>query len=512
MNWQAEYGYEGIPDADAARIWLRTVKRWESRSRKITSEAQYIQACRQVAGGERVGDARLLMQGWNAFTPTEWVEGGKFGEFLAYWQKVARKPGVVGSPYNPDPRHVFAAWREGLKFRCPDTYDRVYRIGKDGRSHRIVSRMKTLAIDRALTRASLQGGMKHMRGNSAAYSRRLLQALGRLSPEGQRVAIETIPAAIYSDEGLESPSGRRRHQARLGDVDWGRVARLRDALLADRSGRVRVALAMGRRAIDLASMAGKEPALSLGAWLCPAYPYISEEWARRLVLGETPMDLSEGILARKEAHEWLQICPGRSPMQFLERGLPPDCPPLRTMALVRWVLRIMKKGQWPQMCLQRRVWDQEEHRFVLESRLQKLDEIEDADLIRGPETPLSLAFSTAKERMDRQRREAAEAENRILAPTPSRVARALYPCMRVLNSSALLVQEHREQNICTDTYVQKVEQGDSLVVSIRVGDHRSTLELSRDFRELQHKGYQNGIPPEMCRRVAERFMRRLNRS
>src|SRR5690606_3879577 len=77
---------------------------------------------------------------------------------------------------------------------------------------------------------------------------------------------------------------------------------------------------------------------TLSAWLAPSYP-VSEEQAARLARGETPVQLSDGQLTKKEAHLWL-LGGGGEPLDWLCQRLPAGCPPVRSFAVARWLLDV----------------------------------------------------------------------------------------------------------------------------------------------------------------------------
>src|SRR5690606_13242207 len=126
-------------------------------------------------------------------------------------------------------------------------------------------------------------------------------------------------------------------------------------------------------------------------------------------------------------------------------------------------------------------------------------EIQACDLVRGAATGVHVAFERAAERFGSAWLEEHRSNHKLLrSPPPWRLYRK---CMRYLLTPAQLIEEGQELGHCVGTYVQSVEQGQSVIVAINVLGQRSTLELGADGRCLQHRGHRNGEPPELNRRV-----------
>jgi hypothetical protein len=84
----------------------------------IKTADEYVQTCRRLRR-EHIADARLLMVGFNHFSPKKWVidapelsyGGGYFSGFWGFWDSTQPRPEIVGSSYNWNPDTVFAIWK-----------------------------------------------------------------------------------------------------------------------------------------------------------------------------------------------------------------------------------------------------------------------------------------------------------------------------------------------------------------------------------------------------------------
>lgn len=547
LRISAEYGLADLRVPGAAAQYEREV----TRSDKIETPEHYVGACRRLArrfpgaslqamqavfpdadpAGLEKGDAdgRLIAVGFNHETPRQWVLGGGFWRFSRYYNQAVDRPDRVGSTYNADPEVVYAAFRAGVPART-------VRAGLwTSASLRPISARRRRRLERA-TRAAgrTSAGMlgrqtqEPLRVTPAALSQ-----LGRLSPELQRALIHVSgglpdPLDVANELGGVDPLRPR-------DLRWDLLAPLARQVAADRTGRVRAAWATGKRFVALARAAGvghppdcwseKFHASShesytrwdeVVRWLTPSYPLVSVAQARRIVRGESPVELSEGMLSRAEAHQWLSTLPHLSPLEWLQRRLPAEVPPLRDIHVVRWLLEVRRRSHWEQLTRVRRI--QGPAGAVADVRfIDRLDEIMTEDLV----SPAAIAarefvpdvrarvidvFARAAARSGEAWMEKARRDHRILASPPPW---SLYPrSMRFLVTPAALAAEGDQMEHCVGGYSPAVESGKSVVVALRVGAERSTAEFDPRGRVLQHRGPRNSAPHPVLDRLLERFIRR----
>lgn len=210
--------------------------------RTIDTAAQYVAVCRSIDRHcpgplliQRVEgryDGRLVAVGFRREPPRAWV-AERFAKFVAYWNASQARPERTGSSHNDLPEMAYRAWRAGIPasmmrsvgatLAAPDPSLRGRVLPRAGNvPHRRFARIARAAV--ALRRTS--AGNRREEGTLKFW-----EALGRLCPELQRVVLDALPRGYR-----ERPYNQR-------DIPWELVARRRTQMLADPTGRVRVAIA-----------------------------------------------------------------------------------------------------------------------------------------------------------------------------------------------------------------------------------------------------------------------------
>lgn len=506
---QAEYGIDD--SAAGARQWERISS--TRPARPIATAAQYVAVCRRLAR-DAIADGRLISVGFRRVPPSEWIRGERrdgrparrLFDFLAWWSATQDRPNVVGSSYNADPKLAFRLWSAGPLVRRAISRIPVsewYRVsGPRGLRRRWLRH--AAPIGRALRRSTVR---------EVTVSAQALRRLGELSADMQAVAMRGAPQRATEEQANHA----RSVVVRLRHLDWVGVRRAEQALARDTSGRVAVALAYrdpagrARRlpegfvdaldAVCESSVWGGRDRWS--AWLCPAYPKATLEQAVRLCLGESPVSISGGQLSRREAHEWLSTAPELTPTEWLTRLLP-GAPRVRSTAVARWLLDVHRRGGWGQLTRERDIHGPA-GRVVRRALIDVLDEIQDVDLAEGPKTHVDMAFERAAERLARAH-EASNPDSDMLLAEPPKWR--LYRGMRVLVTPRMLASEGRALGHCVSGYGPAVAAGQCVILSLTVGGHRSTAELSRDGRVYQHRGPSNEEPHPVHQRVLRAFVER----
>jgi hypothetical protein len=494
--------------------------RAERSAPKITSAAEYVGICRRIGRargyidleGEGRIDGRLVAVGWNHCPPSQWIGdgqtsgSGEISRFLGYWEAAAERPTVVGSSRNASPEDVYAMLRAGVpawiarRLSVAGT-QQLPRWLKSGQHMTWARRTQLRRIARALSRRDDQNAIYRC-GASA------LEVLGRLCPELQRAALHFTK--IRKDATTDW--SRPERPWRASDIAWEYVARVQRDMLADQSGRVRAAWAIGRRrnwlldgSPDVATVLRRghlpRPALS------PAYPHIPEDLAERIVRGETPAQLANGELTPAEAHNWLSTFDRHNetyPLTwFASRH---SLGQVRSFAVARWLVSVRQRGDWPLLTKERAfrgpAGETIEVRFA-----DRIDEIQDEDLVPGgSRTGVVTAFERTAQRVTSGHMERLARDHRVLHAAP---AWQFGSKLRPLTTPAALVAEGRDMGHCIGGYASAVESGQSVILSVNVFGFRSTVELSPEGRVRQHYGSHNASPPSPCRRVIDRFLRRL---
>jgi len=324
-------------------------------------------------------------------------------------------------------------------------------------------------------------------------SRKAVAVLGRLSPELRH-------AAVYAHivRGYWSFSPR----IRIRDLDWDAVRRAQE-MLPSGNPRVRAALSGLLRAASILGVEANEA--TVAAALAPAYPRLPLKLARRLVLGESPVQLSSGLLSRNEAHEW---CTAGAPSipEWLADYL--GVPRHRSVKVVRWLAHCRQSGRWPALERQRevrlpggemRIW----------SVIDVLDEIQDDDILSGRDSVDAVVRRVAQRHGEAWIEKTLE-DHRVLAPLPA-WANNLPSGVRILLTPAQLARDGNEMDHCVGSYAQAVERGQCHILAITTRHGRSTVELSPDLLVVQHYGPRNTMPPRRNETLLCAFLARLNR-
>jgi|WetSurMetagenome_2_1015567.scaffolds.fasta_scaffold00474_2 hypothetical protein len=495
-----EYGVTPDFAGALAATRLSHIGRVSDRAPRISSAGLYVGICRRMDATVRDLDGRIVAAGWNHYSPREWL--GRIGEFADYWNATQERASAVGSPYNAEPEIVFALWRARVPVRYARSMGQYARWAVlDGR---VVWSLvvRSIRMARALGRASSKdicGGVAHRdtprQGEAASDFRDLTDltakawaAMGRVSPEMQEAMIAEICR--------RRSAGDRRTVLRPADLPWEVAARVQADMLADTTGRVRAAWSRGKKRARLVG-AAQHP-------LAPAYPLVaSTDIALRLVRGERPVDIANGELTRAEAHQWLQSGAEMSPVEWLCSRH--TLPSVRSVAVARWLLSVRRRGQWSTLTRDRELRGPGGQTLTYRY-FDRIDEIQDEDLDRGPSTGVDRAFEHAARRMGERWIEEQRNNHRLLAPLPS--GWRLPSRMQHLATPAALVLEGTETRHCVGGYTGAVERRQSIILSIRAFGRRSTVELSPGGEVMQHRGPKNAAPHPVCTAVLRHFLMR----
>jgi len=560
-----EYGVE--PTVAGARAWARI---GSAERRPIRSAGAYVGVCRAMSPSARHIDGRLIAAGFDHVPPLEWVRGEtgmpprRLEDFVNFWARTQTRPDTVGSSYNATPEVAFSLWQGRhwtFALAVPsEHWSRALR--PDGSLRRRWSR-NCVEIGRALRRCSASTSTCGL-----PISARAAAALGRLCPEMQHAALQGVVNRVEarvsgqpcssggtacgplplrgrwmgmpwepmcrSDTGqylrhvgeeryvvshpcldwpetcrgtgadrLEPVSGFCGRVVRIRDLDWAAAQRVQSIVsLGDRA-RLRMVYDRPRRFERLLDNLAQDRSNRV-AFLAPAYPRVDYDTALHLFLGMSPVELSGCVLSRREAHEWLLDGGRVSPIAWIVRNLP-DLPAIRSANIARWLVDLHRRGGWGGLTRTRVTYGPAEAR--LEFRMiDRIDEIQDVDLVRGVSTSVDDAFRHASERLGAAWLETAAGDHRVLAYPPARWR--LYPCMRALVTQAMLAREGQEMGHCVGGYSYAVERGQSVILALNVAGHRSTAEVAPEGRVIQHRAMHNGEPHTLCQTVLNRFIER----
>jgi hypothetical protein len=240
--------------------------------------------------------------------------------------------------------------------------------------------------------------------------------------------------------------------------------------------------------------------------ICDSYPELDKPRQAKIVLGASPVDLSDGVLSRREAHEWCM------------EGAPPvipwllrDTPSLegkyaRSAKIARWLADVHDRGAWGQLT-KRRTFHGPAGASITRTFMSILDEIQDADLVEEQATKVEVAFARAAERQARIH----EARNKDSGMVLCRANWIPPRGVRILSTPRDLYTEGQEMSHCVGSYGPAVLNGQSIILSISVNGHRSTAEISPDRKTVfQHLGPSNSEPHPDCVKVLQGVVRHEN--
>jgi hypothetical protein len=549
-NLAEDYGFD-VRDAGASLRFAYALRADAQPPRPIAGPGDYVARCRAVARRlgrrdlekvpgqyqpERV-DGRLVAAGLNLCPPERWVRG-ELDAFLGYWKRAAASPATVGSSHNrASPEQVARAWRAGVPALAVRTLGTRAWPGLDGRGPVRPCRGAARERLRVAARGAGRRAARHVHDHVRKLSSKAAYALGRLCPELARVALAGLVAEFAaleaaskaawgalldaqkapenrdalqaandaSEAAAESVRAFRARPVRIRDLDWAAVARAQAELAGDATGRVRAALARGKRRDAL--LAGRG-----AGWLCPAYPEVSLDVAAALCLGRSPVELAaeagpDARLTRREAHEWaLAGAPAEVLSWWCGRTLPLDCPRVRSWPVARWLADVARRGHW-ELLTHERTFEGPAGERGHARYLDKVDELDAQDLVAGTRTGVEPAFRRAAGRFGEAAMARAREEHRTLAPLPP--GWRLFRAARHLDTPAKLAREGDELRHCVGGYSPYVADGRSVILGLDVCGHRSTVELSPSGEVRQHRGPRNAEPHPLCRRALEVLVRRL---
>ena len=337
--------------------------------------------------------------------------------------------------------------------------------------------------------------------------RKTLAAIGRLTEEARYALLPSI----LNSNGI----GR----IRVRDLDW-EVVKAIEYLRSEGSERsllVRAALLptqLARTILGLPpSTCGDHPITKDRVReFCPTYPNLSVEVAGRVAFGTSPVAISNNLLSRKEAHQWLlaggpvalkEWSISDSVIEFLTQdlGLRGFVP--RNVEVARWLVHVHTRGAWSALLKIHRFPDGRTFRY-----LNLLDEIIPEDLDRGISTGVERAFERSRQRFAQVNAE----DHRTICSNPFRY---LPKWISLLTTPAGLAMEGRIQDHCVGGYASQVEEGECLILSIVSSHGRSTVEVRRGdegWWAAQHYSYRNGPPPSRHETLLEAWLQRENQA
>ena len=221
------------------------------------------------------------------------------------------------------------------------------------------------------------------------------------------------------------------------------------------------------------------------------------ELTAKLILGARLADLNLG-LTKAEGGQFITQNKHDTPIKWLWDQVSQKHQELdglrvpNSMDVVRWVNKMMSSPPRKQAMLRDR--QSVFGGYRIEGRvIDRIDEIKSVDLCGSPWRTIENAVVRAIE-------EEWSGEDELVKPEPW--YKVLPEGVRVLNHYSLLRQEGMDMSHCVASYAEQVHRGDCVILSVKVGDERSTAEI-KEGRCVQHVGIRNGSPPAACVKVVD---------
>jgi len=264
-----------------------------------------------------------------------------------------------------------------------------------------------------------------------------------------------------------------------------------------------------RRPVVAAAIACVTPVLRSVLWSAytaplahaTPYPMIGEELAARLILGESPVDLADGALTRREAHAWLAAgAPPLGSWILREAAIPVDA--VLDVRIALWL-----RDRW--VHAEQRAALTHSRRQIVAGQILEGSYLEHVDALRAEDLGTSVddTYRRAAMRAAADMERALASHGEPLAPEPSwwRPVR----CARLLRTGPDLVAEGRDMDHCVAGYAGAVRDRASVIVGLCVLGQRSTVELAPDIISVrQHQGRSNSAPPALNVRALDVLLRR----
>lgn len=356
-------------------------------------------------------------------------------------------------------------------------------------------------------------GMRWLENNNfhpswiAAFSRKAVATLGRLSPQLRRAAVQRFFSSgrFILDELNEDIT-----RIRIRHLDWKAVKQA--SKLVERSKenpRVLAALSgkQGAARILLGKNTFTEDELVKA--LCP-YPNLGFYDAAQIALGKSPVDLSSNKLTKKEAHQWLVDGKPNINAWLAEKY---EIPFHRSVEVQRWVAYLkLDKKRWEAFTRSR---EARRHNEVFHYSCEGiLDEIMPSDLLTGRDS-VTAVIERANNRLSQDFMAEQMKDHRPLNVDSVWFDRFLPKYMQRLNTAAQLAKEGADLKHCVGTYAEAVENGSCYILSIRTRCGRSTVELqSSNNGELyvsQHYAASNTPPSVRHDWLLRAWLMRVNK-
>lgn len=312
------------------------------------------------------------------------------------------------------------------------------------------------------------------------YTERACWMLGRLSAPLRRVAIGPYCGRTYT-------YGR---PIKSKDLDWTTVSKVQKDRIYNP--KLDIILSGETRAKELLGISNiHEHDTSLSATFYPQYGELPWRMVQELSTGTTPVELSEGHLTKKEAHQWLVTGVKAGALEwYLDKY---ELPYVREWQVAKWLKYLKTTNRWAAMEKERTQYHPERGEIKF-SYVMLLDEIMADDIHTTTDSVASVMERLHQRQEDGYTSKFWE-DHQPLVDVPKWVSK-LPEGVRYLNTPAALVREGKQMEHCVGTYVSVVRNGSCHILSITTPEGRSTVEFNKGVTNVvQHRGKGNLNPP-----------------
>jgi hypothetical protein len=415
--------------------------------------------------------------GFNKVSPSVMVK--ILPAWLKWWERAVTSPLYAKSGKNIiSPEEGFALFLKGSHPGEP----KLKAMGVSLK--RTPSKKRLESMSRAVLRTSIPGDPRKDFDDPGLVfnlTAGVYAILGRLSPEGQRVLLSTLP----------------RHQlVKPSDIPWDLVNSRMKALQSEKGREAwqvkRFQVEADHRGMNPTRVRAVRRGLKTPAQAIPELPakLAQEYWTSNSTfsplewLGEKIQQeiLSTKSLTPSETEEVIYTVPLRS---------------IKSAKVLLWFMECLKDRPRAEAFMRQRKAHLPAGEVVTFTLISKLDEVHDTDIHRMSDGPVKV-MERASNRVKEEYEKIGEGDYRPL----TKEIKNLPTGITQLRTSAALVQAGRSQNHCVGIYAPAVQAGGCHILRIETEEGESIAEVSPDLKDVfQHRGPGNSQPSEKNEKI-----------
>lgn len=242
----------------------------------------------------------------------------------------------------------------------------------------------------------------------------------------------------------------------------------------------------------------------------PSYPRVTCEYKlHNLIHGYSPVEISLGLLTKREAHQWLKA--GAPDLgSWVISQIPEKFRNLMEEVDFDWVDedlalwlrdRLKIKSQRQALVKVRTLPDGDKFRII-----EMFYHLEYEHLTEGRETPVMKVWENFVNSQKLQALSSYPSLDYVLSEPPPWYKSV--PGVEILNTPGKLFNEGIEMRHCASTMSSEVERKEAVVFSLKTETSRSTVDLTWDGSELvQHFAACNKEPAKECKELLAKALK-----